>query len=75
MRKQDGGYGYGATDLAALRYRTQTLGGTRLLYVVGAPQAQHLAMVYAVGAQAGWLAPPAPSRAIGPSLLRWPWAR
>jgi arginyl-tRNA synthetase len=59
VRKQDGGYGYGATDLAALRYRTQTLGGTRLLYVVGAPQAQHLAMVYAVGTQAGWLAPPA----------------
>ena len=59
VRKQDGGYGYGATDLAALRYRTQTLGGTRLLYVVGAPQAQHLSMVYAVGAQAGWLKPPA----------------
>ena len=55
VRKQDGGYGYGATDLAALRYRTQTLGGTRLLYVVGAPQAQHFAMVFAVGAQAGWL--------------------
>ena len=32
---------------------------TRLLYVVGAPQPQHLAMVFAVGAQAGWLAPPA----------------
>ncbi len=59
VRKQDGGYGYGATDLAALRYRTQSLGGTRLLYVVGAPQAQHLAMVFAVGAQAGWLVPPA----------------
>ncbi|HEX7237662.1 MAG TPA: arginine--tRNA ligase [Gammaproteobacteria bacterium] len=59
VRKQDGGYGYGATDLAALRYRTQTLRGTRLLYVVGAPQAQHLAMVFAVGAQAGWLKPPA----------------
>jgi arginyl-tRNA synthetase len=59
VRKQDGGYGYGATDLAALRYRTQTLRGTRLLYVVGAPQAQHFAMVFAVGVQAGWLAPPA----------------
>ncbi len=59
VRKQDGGYGYGATDLAALRYRTQELRGTRLLYVVGAPQAQHLAMVFAVGAEAGWLAPPA----------------
>jgi arginyl-tRNA synthetase len=59
VRKQDGGYGYAATDLAAIRYRTQTLGGTRLLYVVGAPQAQHLSMVFAVAVQAGWLAPPA----------------
>jgi arginyl-tRNA synthetase len=59
VRKQDGGYGYGATDLAALRYRTQVLAGTRLLYVVGTPQAQHLSMVFAVGMQAGWLTPPA----------------
>jgi arginyl-tRNA synthetase len=59
VRKQDGGYGYGATDLAALRYRTQVLGGARLLYVVGAPQAQHLTMVFAVGTLAGWLTPPA----------------
>jgi arginyl-tRNA synthetase len=58
VRKQDGGYGYAATDLAALRYRTQTLRATRILYVVGSPQAQHLSMVFAVGAQAGWLAPP-----------------
>ena len=59
VRKQDGGYGYGATDLATLRYRTQTLGGTRLLYVVGTPQAQHLSMVFAVGMLASWLTPPA----------------
>jgi arginyl-tRNA synthetase len=59
VRKQDGGYGYAATDLAALRYRTQVLGATRLLYVVGAPQAQHLTMVFAVGTLAGWLTPPA----------------
>jgi arginyl-tRNA synthetase len=59
VRKQDGGFGYAATDLAALRYRTQTLGATRLLYVVGAPQQQHFAMVFAVGTLAGWLASPA----------------
>ena len=58
VRKQDGGYGYAATDLAAIRYRTQTLRATRILYFVGAPQAQHLAMVFAVATQAGWLAPP-----------------
>jgi arginyl-tRNA synthetase len=59
VRKGDGGYGYAATDLSAIRYRTTTLGATRLVYVVGAPQAQHLAMVYAVAKMAGWLAPPA----------------
>jgi arginyl-tRNA synthetase len=58
VRKQDGGFGYAATDLAALRHRTQTLRGTRLLYVVGAPQAQHFAMVFAVGELAGWLKAP-----------------
>jgi len=59
VRKQDGGYGYAATDLAALRYRTKTLHGTRLLYVVGAPQTQHLAMVFGAGELAGWLKAPA----------------
>jgi arginyl-tRNA synthetase len=55
IRKQDGGYGYATTDMAAIRYRTQTLGANRILYVVGAPQAQHLAMVFAVARLAGWL--------------------
>jgi arginyl-tRNA synthetase len=58
VRKQDGGYGYAATDLAAIRYRVRTLGATRILYVVGAPQAQHLSMVFAVARVAGWLPPP-----------------
>ncbi len=61
VRKNDGGYGYAATDLAAIRHRTGTLGATRILYVVGAPQQQHLAMVFAVAEKAGWL--PAPARA------------
>ena len=55
VRKRDGGFGYAATDLAALRFRCGTLGATRLVYVVGAPQAQHLAMVFAVARAAGWL--------------------
>jgi len=59
VRKSDGGYGYATTDLAAIRHRTQDLGATRLLYVVGAPQQQHLAMIYAAAQKAGWLVPPA----------------
>ncbi|MBQ0897819.1 arginine--tRNA ligase [Micromonospora sp. U56] len=58
VRKGDGGYGYPATDLAALRHRTDDLGATRLLYVVGLPQRQHFAMVFAVAEAAGWLRPP-----------------
>ncbi len=37
VQKRDGGFGYGATDLAAIRYRTQELHANRLLYVVGLP--------------------------------------
>src|SRR5439155_11690740 len=65
VRKSDGGFGYGATDLAAIRYRTQDLGATRLLYVVGLPQRQHFEMVYQVAREAGWLRPPARAAHVG----------
>jgi arginyl-tRNA synthetase len=65
VRKSDGGYGYGATDLAAIRYRTQDLKATRLLYVVGAPQHQHLEMVYQTAREAGWLVEPARATHVG----------
>ncbi len=55
VRKSDGGYGYAATDLAAVRYRVQELGADRLLYVIGEPQRIHLQMVFAVAREAGWL--------------------
>jgi arginyl-tRNA synthetase len=55
IRKQEGGYGYPTTDLAALRQRVGELGATRVIYVVGAPQAQHLAMVFATARLAGWV--------------------
>jgi len=55
VRKSDGGFGYAATDLAALRYRVRELGATTLLYVVGAPQRTHFRMVFEVARLAGWL--------------------
>jgi arginyl-tRNA synthetase len=58
VRKQDGGYGYATTDLAAIRHRVQTIGARRILYVVGAPQQQHFAMVFAAAREAGWLKEP-----------------
>jgi arginyl-tRNA synthetase len=55
LRKSDGGYGYATTDLAAIRYRIRDLHADRIIYVVGAEQAQHFAMVFAVAREAGWL--------------------
>ncbi|MBV2364957.1 arginine--tRNA ligase [Streptomonospora nanhaiensis] len=56
VRKSDGGYGYGTTDLATIRYRVEELGATsRVVYVVGAPQALHFRMVWAAARKAGWL--------------------
>jgi arginyl-tRNA synthetase len=55
VRKRDGGFGYAATDLAALRHRVTALAADRVLYVVGAPQVQHLRMVFDTAAAAGLL--------------------
>ena len=55
IRKGDGGYNYATSDLACVIDRLERLGADRCLYVVGAPQAQHLTMVFAVSTQAGWV--------------------
>jgi arginyl-tRNA synthetase len=55
VQKSDGGFGYAATDLAAIRDRFSRLHADVALYVVGAPQAQHFAMCFAVARAAGWI--------------------
>jgi arginyl-tRNA synthetase len=55
VRKSDQGYGYPATDLACIRDRTGRRGATRLVYVVGAEQALHFRLVFAVATLAGYL--------------------
>ncbi|HEX4128108.1 MAG TPA: arginine--tRNA ligase [Acidimicrobiales bacterium] len=57
VRKSDGGYGYPATDLAAVRDRTGRIGATRLLYVVAAEQTLHFKLVFAAAELAGYLPP------------------
>lgn len=54
VQKSDGGFGYAATDLAALKYRCVELHCDRILYVVGLPQRLHLAMCFAVARLARW---------------------
>ena len=55
IRKSDGGYGYATTDLATIRHRVRDLHADRILYVIGAPQALHLNMVWDTARLAGWL--------------------
>ena len=55
IRKSDGGYGYGTTDLATIRHRVRDLHADRVLYVIGAPQGLHLRMVFETARKAGWL--------------------
>jgi arginyl-tRNA synthetase len=62
VQKSDEGFGYAATDLAAIRDRVGRLGAKSIVYVVGAPQAQHLEMCFAVAQMAGWL--PEPVKAV-----------
>jgi arginyl-tRNA synthetase len=59
VRNSQGGYNYATSDLACVRDRVGRLNATWLIYVVGAPQAQHLTMVWEVAKMAGWLQPPA----------------
>jgi len=57
-RKRDGGFGYAMTDLAAIRERRTDLKTDRILYVVGAPQSQHLEMIYTAARAANWVQEP-----------------
>ena len=79
VRKGDGGFGYAATDLAAIRYRVETLHAEpppsrpapsarphpdRILYVVDARQALHFRQVFATARRAGWLPPTVDARHV-----------
>ncbi|MER5206748.1 arginine--tRNA ligase [Streptomyces sp. NPDC002825] len=55
VQKSDGGFGYAATDLSAIRDRVQNLKATSLLYVVDARQSLHFKMVFETARRAGWL--------------------
>lgn len=55
VRKRDGGFGYSATDLAAIRHRVRDLHADRVLYVVGTEQTFHFNQVFAVARKAGFL--------------------
>ena len=55
IQKADGGYNYATSDLACIIDRIQNVGSRDFLYVVGAEQAQHFAMVFEVAQSAGFM--------------------
>lgn len=54
VQKSDGGFGYAATDLAAVRFRVDQLKASRIVYVVDARQSDHFALVFSTLRKAGW---------------------
>ncbi|GAA3820571.1 arginine--tRNA ligase [Streptomyces coacervatus] len=55
VQKADGGFGYAASDLTAIRNRVLDLHATTLLYVVDVRQSLHFKMVFETARRAGWL--------------------
>ncbi|GAA3750097.1 arginine--tRNA ligase [Streptomyces tremellae] len=55
VQKSNGGFGYAASDLSAVRDRVGNLGATTLLYVVDVRQSLHFRMVFETARRAGWL--------------------
>jgi arginyl-tRNA synthetase len=54
IQKTDGGYLYGTTDLAAIRYRVTELHADRIIYTHDSRQAQHFSQVFRTADKASW---------------------
>ena len=53
VRKNDGGFGYAATDIATIEYRLRKLRANEAWYVVGAPQQLHFDQIFSVARTLG----------------------
>jgi len=54
IKKSDGGYLYGTTDLAAIRYRILTLGAQRIIYTHDSRQQEHFNKVFWTARKIAW---------------------
>jgi len=54
VEKSNGGFLYGTTDLAAIRYRVERLHANRIVYFTDSRQAQHFSQVFRTAKAAGW---------------------
>lgn len=55
IRKSDGGFGYDATDVAAVKYRAEALNADRIIYVTDVRQSAHFQQVFDVARRAGYV--------------------
>lgn len=55
VQKSGGGYLYATTDLAALRYRADTLNANRVLYFIDSRQSLHMQQVFTVARKTGFI--------------------
>jgi arginyl-tRNA synthetase len=53
IRKADGSFLYGTTDIATVEYRVKTWQPVRILYVVGSPQQLHFRQLFAIARRLG----------------------
>ncbi len=65
IQARTGGFNYATSDLTCVIDRVERLDADLMLYVIGAPQQQHLQMVFAVAEMAGWLASPTEAVHVG----------
>ena len=54
VQKSDGAFNYATTDLATLKYRVEHFHADEILYVVGAPQADHFKQLFATARRWGY---------------------
>ncbi|GAB3622528.1 arginine--tRNA ligase [Mariniluteicoccus endophyticus] len=69
VRKRDGGYGYGTTDLAAVRRRVREIRADRIIYVTDARQGGHFKLVFGAAKKAGWLPDSVSAEHIGYGMV------
>lgn len=55
VQNSSGAYPYISTDLAAVKYRTQTIAAARALYFIDARQSLHLQQLFAISKAVGYL--------------------
>jgi len=55
VQKSDGGFGYDSTDMAALKYRLQTLNAKRIIVITDKTQENHFKMCFKAADMIGWI--------------------